>query len=109
MGVGDGVGEGVGDGDGVLPPVLFFFFGLGGFFGDGSEPDGENDASCGAAPTWIGLTADGAAVFLLPPPALAMPNAAPKATTAATAPMSASFPAVIRTSSWAWWNWGWCS
>jgi hypothetical protein len=101
--VGDGVGLGVGDG------VDFFFFGLGGFFGDGSEPDGENDASCGGGATWIDFTADGAAVFLVPPLALPIPNAAPNATSAATTPMAATLPALIRTSYEASRNSGWCS
>jgi hypothetical protein len=91
-----GVGEaGVG--------VLFDGFGCFGFTGAGSDPDGVNDASCGAALTWIGVTADGAAVVLPLEPALAIPNAAPNATTAAAAPIAASFPAVIpSTTSWAW-------
>jgi hypothetical protein len=88
------VGDGVGEGDGVA-----FFFGFGGCFWDGRLPDGENDANCGAAPTCTGLTADGAAVFLLPPLALPMPNAAPNATSAATTPIAASLPVVIRTCS----------
>jgi hypothetical protein len=95
VGVGVGVGEaGVG--------VLLAGFGRFGLTGAGSAPDGVNEASCGAALTWIGVTADGAAVVLLLEPALAIPKAAPNATTAAAAPIAASFPGVIRgTTSWA--------
>ena len=89
--------------------ATFFFFGFGGFFCDGSEPDGLNATSSAGASTWTGLTADGAAVFFDPPPAFAIPKAAPNATSAATAPMAASLPAVIRTSSWACWSRGSCS
>ena len=92
-GVGLGVGEGVGEGAGVV------FFGFGGCCCDGSVPDGENDASSGVAAACAGFTADGAAVFLLPPLALPMPNAAPNATRAQATPMAASLPVVIRTSS----------
>jgi hypothetical protein len=107
VGAGAGVGEGVGVGlEGVGAGVLFFFFGLGGFFCAGSEPDGENETSCGVAATWTGLTADGAAAFFELPPAFAIPNAAPNATSAATAPMAMSFPGVIRMSSWVSRSWG---
>jgi hypothetical protein len=90
-----GVGEeGVG--------VLFGGFGCFGFTGAGSDPDGVNDANWGAALTWTGVTAEGAAVALLLEPAFAIPNAAPNATTAAATPIAASFPAVIpSTTSWA--------
>ncbi len=115
-GAGVGVGEGVGvagvDGvegvDGVAG-AAFFFFGFGGFLRAGSEPEGLYATSCGGGATCAGVTAEGAAVFLDPPLALPIPNAAPKATRAATTPMAASLPAVIRTSSWACWNRGWCS
>lgn len=103
-GVGVAAGAGPADGAGAA-----FFFAFGGFFRAGSEPEGEYATSDGAAATWIGLTADGAAVVLLLPLALAMPNAAPKATTAAATPMATSFPGVIRTSSLACWNWDWCT
>ena len=116
MGAGAGVGVGVGvagvDGvegvDGV-DGAAFFFFGFGGFLRAGSEPEDLNDTSCGGGATCAGSTADGAAVFSDPPLALAMPNAAPNAISAATPPMAASLPGVIRTSSWACWNRGWCS
>jgi hypothetical protein len=72
-----------------------------GFFWAGSEPDGAYATTCGAAATWAGLTAEGAAVFLLPLLALPMPNAAPNATSAATTPIAASLPVVMCTSSWA--------
>jgi hypothetical protein len=82
--------------------VLFGCFGFFGLIGAGSDPDGVNDANWGAALTWMGVTAEGAAVVLLLEPALAIPNAAPKATTAAAAPTAAARPAVIRgTPSWA--------
>ena len=110
-----GAGAGA-DGAGVAAGVALedgagaaFFFGFGGGFRAGSEPDGEYATSDGAGATWIGLTADGAAVVLLLPLALPMPNAAPKATTAAATPMATSFPGVIRTSSLACWNWDWCT
>jgi hypothetical protein len=103
-GVGVAAGVGLEDGAGAA-----FFFGFGGFFRAGSEPEGEYATSDGAAATWIGLTADGAAVVLLLPLALPMPNAAPKATRAAATPMATSFPGVIRTSSLACWNWGSCT
>jgi hypothetical protein len=103
VGVGVGVGaDGVGVG--VLAGALgagaaFFGFGFG-FFCAGNDPDGVYDTTCGAAATWAGFTADGAAAFLLLPPlALPMPNAAPNATSAATTPMAASFPVVMCTSS----------
>jgi hypothetical protein len=101
VGVGVGVGaEGVEGAEGVdgAAGELFFFFGFGGFFCEGSEPEGLNEASCGGAATEIDLTADGAAVFFVPPLALPIPNAAPNATSAATTPMAASLPGVIRTS-----------
>lgn len=85
-----------------------FFFAFG-FFCAGSEPDGEYTTTAGAAATWIGLTAVGAAVFVVPPLAFAMPNAAPNATTAAATPMATSFPGVISTSSLACWSWDWCT
>ena len=86
-----------------------FFFGFGGFFRAGSEPDGLNATTVGAASTCTGFTADGAAVFFDPPLDLPIPNAAPNATSAATTPMAASFPAVMGTSSSACWNRGSCS
>jgi hypothetical protein len=90
------VGAAAGPGAGVAAGAAFFFgFGFG-FTGAGSAPDGENDASCGAAATWTGLTAEGAAVVLVPALALPIPNAAPKATSAATTPMAVSLPGVIR-------------
>jgi hypothetical protein len=94
----DGVGVGVLDGAGVLGAgAAFFGFG---FFCAGSEPDGVYETTCGAAATWAGFTADGAAAFsLLPPLALPMPKAAPNATSAATTPMATSLPGVISTSS----------
>jgi hypothetical protein len=95
----------VGDGDGEL----FFFLGFGGCFCDGREPDGLNDASCGGAGTEIDFTAEGAAAFLVPPLALPIPKAAPNATSAATTPMAASLPEVIRTSCEASRSSGWCS
>jgi hypothetical protein len=100
----DGV-EGV---DGVAG-VLFFFLGFGGFFRAGSEPDGLNATICAGASTWTGLTADGAAAVLEPPPACAIPKAAPNATRAATTPIAASLPGVISTSCEASRNRGSCS
>ena len=69
------------------PPELACFFGLA---GAGNEPEGVNAATCGAAGTLTGVTADGAAVLLLLTVALPMANAAPNATTAATRPPIAS-------------------
>jgi hypothetical protein len=40
---------------------------------------------------------------------LPIPKAAPNATSAATTPMAASLPALIRTSSWARSSRGWCT
>jgi hypothetical protein len=91
----DGAGVGV-DGAGELPLELL---GFGSFFcfWDGSEPDGENDVSSGAAPTLTGVTADGAAAlssfFAV---ALPMPNATPNATTTAATAIAAKRPAVMR-------------
>jgi hypothetical protein len=93
-GVGDGVGEGVGDG--VLPPLGLFFAAFFGRAGEGSEPDGENDATCGGADTLAGVTADGAAEVFLLEVALPIPNAAPNATSAATAPTITAREPVIR-------------
>jgi hypothetical protein len=90
VGVGVGAALGVGDAAGELPP-LFFFAGRFTLTGDGNEPEGENDATCGAGGGVAGVTAEGAAAVLLLPPALPTPNAAPKATTAARIPMSATF------------------
>lgn len=112
MGEGEGVGAGAGVGDGLgvgvlppPPPSPPLGFGFGFFFsltGAGSEPDGVYAANCGAEPTSIGFTADGAAVsFFEPPLALPIPNAAPNATTAATPPIAASLPGVIRSTSYA--------
>jgi hypothetical protein len=116
VGAGAGVAGAGADGVGVAAGVgalegagAAFFFAFGGFFLAGSEPDGEYATSAGAGATWIGLTADGAAVLLLLPLALPMPNAAPKATSAATTPMATSFPGVIRTSSLGCWSLGWCT
>jgi hypothetical protein len=112
VGVGVGVGaEGVEGAEGVdgAAGELFFFFGFGGFFCEGSEPEGLNEASCGGAATEIDLTADGAAVFFVPPLALPIPNAAPNATSAATTPIATSLPGVIRTSCEASRSSGWCS
>jgi hypothetical protein len=101
-GAGDGVGEGVGDGV-LLPPPPPLGFGFGFFFGltgAGSEPEGVNAAKLGAPATATGFTAEGAAPPFLPPAlALPIPNAAPKATTAATAPIAANRPGVIRDTS----------
>jgi hypothetical protein len=106
------VGVGVGVGAEGAAGVLAVLFGLGfgfGFFGAGSEPDGANATSCGAAATCTGLTADGAAVFLELLPALAIPKAAPNATRAATTPMATSFPGVISSASWEWSSPEWCN
>jgi hypothetical protein len=108
------VGAGVGAGAGVAfpppppppplelpppPPELTCFFA---FAGAGSEPDGVNAATCGAAGTLTGVTADGAAVLLLLTVAFPIPNAAPNATIAATTPPIASRGAAMDTSSSAW-------
>jgi hypothetical protein len=93
-GVGVGVEAGVGDALGV--GATFFGFG---FFCAGSEPDGVYDATCGAAATEAGFTADGAAVFLLLLLALPMPKAAPNAISAATTPAIVARWRVIRDTS----------
>jgi hypothetical protein len=92
----DGV-EGV---DGVLvpppPPPVLAGFGFFFCFCDGSEPDGENEASCGGSLTAIGVTADGAAAFeSFDPVALPIANAAPNATTTAATAMAAKRPCVM--------------
>lgn len=122
MGAGDGLGDegagvdGAGDGlegAGVLlpPPLLAFFFGAFFLAGAGSEPDVVNETICGAGATLTGVTADGAAALsLLPPVALPMPNAAPKATTTTAAAAAAKAPGLIRcTASAACWSRGSCS
>src|SRR3954470_6166449 len=95
LGVGAGVEDGAGVDAGLLGFATFFFF-LG-FFCAGSEPDVLYEVKVGGGATFAGVTADGAAVVLVPPLALPIPNAAPNATSAATTPMAMSFPEVMCT------------
>jgi hypothetical protein len=82
--------------DGAPPPPPPLGFGCFFCFGDGSEPDGAYEASCGGPLTAIGVTADGAAPLAsFDAVALPIPKAAPKATATAATAMAAKRPGVM--------------
>jgi hypothetical protein len=87
----DGAGVGFDDGAELLARFGAFFLAC-----FGSEPDGVNDTSFGAAGTLTGVTADGAAPLSSPlDVALPTPNATAKATTTTATAMAANRPGVI--------------